>query len=235
MSTVIMYLDRDPNPGKQAEFERVAADLTIRFDTAAIGLHSGEQMLRVADFSDPEEVDHLICVCHGFSDRLLSAKAGVHAAKHTPPAVVSLDVFARTWAPKMTRHCKVSLCACSCAREPYSKEAVWGPSAHTDGGVGSFAGKLRDALLDRGVLAEVRAHCTPGHVTMNPACRGFVPKKREPGMSLFTESVGRVLGVKPTWGSARHFNTLVKGALAARWITFADDKVVEDIVSQWKV
>lgn len=234
MSTAIMYLNQDRNPNKQAEFDRVAGDLSIKFDEAAIGLHSGEQILRVADFHDPEEVDHLIFVCHGFSDRLLSAKAGVHATKHAPPDVVSIYELVRAWAPKLTRKCKVSLCACSCAREPYSREAVWGPSAHTDGGVNSFAGKLRDALLDRGVLAEVRAHCTPGHVLANPAGRSFVPKMREPGMSLFTESVGRVLGVKPTWGTARTFNNRVKGDLATRWVLFSDDKVVEDIVSQWK-
>jgi hypothetical protein len=121
-----------------------------------------------------------------------------------------------------------------CGREPYSTEAVWGPASHQDGGINSIAGKLRDALLDHGVLAEVRGHTTAGHVLNNPACRGFYQKRREPGMALFTESVGRVLGVKPTWGTCRRFNNMVQGDLAKRWVLFSDNKVVEDIVSQWK-
>lgn len=234
MSTAIFYLDQDKNPNKQAEFERVAADLSIMFDEAAIGLHSGEQLLRTAEFYEPEEVDHLIGICHGFSTRWLRSDAGVHVTQHKPPAVVSLDVFVRAWAPRLARRCKVSMCSCMCGREPYSTEAVWGPAAHQDGGVNSIAGKLRDALLDRGVLAEVRAHTTAGHVLANPACRSFYPKRREPGLALFSESVGRVLGVKPTWSSAKAFNNLVKGDIATRWVLFRSDAYVEEIVSQWK-
>lgn len=228
-----MYRLHDPLPKKQAEFDRVAGDLSIRFDGVAHGVSSGEQMLRVADFFDPEEVDHLIVVAHGFSTRLLCSKAGVHVSQHRPPAVVGLDVFARVWEPKLTKDCRVSLAACMCGRDPYGLADYWAPSSHADGGTLSFAGKLRDALLDRGVRAEVRAHVNAGHVTNNPCGRAFLPTRGTMGRALFSTSVGDKLNVKPTWSTARKFNALVKGDLATRWMLFEDAGLVDEIVQRW--
>lgn len=232
MTVAIFYLDKDPTPAKEREFHQVAMDLAGEFGTLAHGIHTGEHVLRTAEFYEPESVTHLLTVCHGFTTRLLSAKAGVHITQSTPPAVVSLMSFIDAWAPKLARNCKVSLCSCMCAQTPRSYESYWGPWSHTNGGLGSFAAKLRDGLLARGVLAEVRGHTTPGHVTRNPACRVFLPKMHEEGKSLFMQTVGTLPKTKPTWSTCRKFNNLVKGELASRWITF-DDSVLPEIVASW--
>ena len=231
-TTAVFYRLQDPNPNKQAEFDRVAGDLSIKYGEAARGAYCGEQLLHIADAYDDFEVEHLIAVCHGFSTRLLSGTAGVHVTQHKPPAVVSLDAFVRAWEPKLTKDCRISLCACMCGRDPYGLDDYWAPSSHADGGTKSFAGKLRDAMLDHGVRAEVRSHTNPGHVLNNPCGRVFLPVRGAPGRSLFNMSVGDKLGVKRTWKSARQFNELVKGAIAARWILF-DGDVVPEILARW--
>jgi hypothetical protein len=260
MTAALIYLDRDANPGKLAEFNRVATDLSIRFDTVAHGLHDGATMLRVAELFDPLEVDHLIVVSHGFTTRLLSAEAGVHVTRRDPPAVVSLEAFADAWAPVLALDCKVSLCACMCSRSPSSSWrkllggrviSDWDPLVHEDGGADSFSACLRDALLTRGRRATVRGHTTAAHVTNNPACREHGPERGAPGRSLFNIALDP-LGVHlagsfanrtgspaawlrahaADWPRARRFNNLVKGELATRWILF-DDTAVEDIRARW--
>lgn len=236
----LIYLDRDRIPARLREFKDVADNLSEVLDTPAHPAHTGAQLIDIAHQFEDESVDHLVIVCHGWTVKLLQRWAGVHATVHRPPNVVSLDVFARAWAPKLTDKCAISLCSCMSSRSPawYLRKlfekvpAYWGPHSHSNGGKVSFSARLRDRLLKLGVSATVRGHTTPGHVTNNPTLREHRPIIRSEGESLFNRALGH-LGVKPSWRTCRKFNNIVKGELAERWLLF-DDTAVEDIRDAWE-
>jgi len=231
----LIYLDVDKNRNKQREFRRVADELEQRFGVAAHPAHTGQALLDISDQYESNSIDHLVIVCHGFSDRLLSARAGVHAVRHFPPNVVDLDTFTYAWWKVLAADCKISLCACMCSRSPSwwlrqkfrQLPGMWSPQCHSDGGQASFSARLRDRLARFGLRPTVRGHTTPAHVTHNPAGREHGPLAGVDGRSFFNQCLGDA-GVELTWANCKKFNNIAKGALSERWILF-DDTAVEEI------
>lgn len=240
MTVALIYLDQDKGKGKQREFKRVADRLADRFDVEAHPAHTGQTLLDISDKFASCSVEHFVIVCHGFSDRLLSARAGVHVVRHSPPAVVDLDNLVHAWWRVLTPVCQISLCACMCSRSPTwwlrqkfrEVPLMWAPHCHSDGGAASFSARLRDRLARFGLNPTVRGHTTPAHVTHNPAGREHGPLAGIEGRSFFNQCLEE-WDVRLTWANCRRFNNIAKGALAERWILF-DDTAVEEIKDRWQ-
>lgn len=238
MRRVIIYLDEDPRPSMRREFLRVASRLQRMLEADELHpAHDGYQLLDIISKQPEHSVDHLIFVCHGGTTYLLRSTAGVHVWKYRPPLQVPVTHFAAALTSRLGPEPLISLCSCLCGRDPrwYLKSigeltSPWGPRSYRPGGTKSFAGRLRDQLVDRDVRASVRAHTAVGHVTALPLLREFRPHVGAPGVPLF-ELVHRGQ-VQPTLAARRRWVQVVRGRPAERWL-LGDDQVVDEIRSAW--
>ncbi len=239
MRRLIIYLDVDRRPSMRREFLRVASRLgdTLEGEVSVHPAHDGDGLLRILEEQPSCSIDHLALVCHGGTTYLLSSQAGVHVWRDNLIEQISVSRFAAALASRLGPRPLISLCSCLCGRDPrwYLRSiskltSPWGPRSYREGGTRSFAGRLRDALVERDVRASVRAHTAVGHVTALPLLRLFRPIRGAPGLPLY-QIVHRGQ-LEPTWARRRRWVRLVRGELAERWLV-GDDGVVGDIRGAW--
>jgi len=106
------------------------------------------------------------------------------------PEVMKLSTFINIAGPKLVDNAIISLCACSCGRNPNSRRTD-DNDRRLNGGTHSFAALLRDGMAQAGKPVQVRAHTTPGHATANANTRYFTSTRGSEGISVGEE----------TWGS----------------------------------
>lgn len=113
------------------------------------------------------------------------------------PAVMKLSTFVDIAGPKLVDNAIISLCACSCGRNPDSRRTPSVNDNRLNGGSESFAAKMRDYFVRSGRPVSVRAHTSSGHTTANARCRLFTSTEGSVGQSVGEATWGRDILLYP--------------------------------------
>lgn len=173
MARLIIHITGD-RPKRQAEFGRTVDTCSTLWDTRSIyPATCGADILRAITSQD-EQITHLALIGHGWPDRFLRSRAGVHVSRHEPTEWVSTDRFSRVLAAHADPRIRVAVAACSCAASP--GESSWSSASYGPGGERSWCAAIYAVLSRHAHGAIVIGHSAPGHASRNPALRAWGPQ-----------------------------------------------------------
>lgn len=121
------------------------------------GVRSRDELQRV--LQQYPSYSHLVMAAHGDPSWYFAGFGSINP-----------EWMARQLNGRITANTIISLAGCRAGADPGTPEYESVP-----GGANSFAGRLRDLLLQQGAPAggQIRAHTTTGHTTENPFARSF--------------------------------------------------------------
>ncbi|MHC4644090.1 MAG: hypothetical protein ACYTBJ_01215 [Planctomycetota bacterium] len=239
--TVVIYLSKDPVPAKEREFYRIAARIAkLKHASHLIPAANGKQIVQGLRDVPDNSIEHLIMICHGGTQWLLTGRDGIYIDSPRSYSGLSLSVFAQVLIPKLTPAPFISLGACLCGRSPHwyltrrwgKVLSPWGAVSYKDGGKYSFAGILRNALALQGLHPTIRSHTAAGHCTALPLLREHDDKVMTDGRSLFSKILGS--DVSPSLHARRWWVRAVRGHLAERLLLF-DYSADLEIWEKWRL
>ena len=239
---VIVCLDKD-RPGRLAEFKSTASRIAAELTAGIFFLHTGRELVCLADMMPRGEVDHLVVCAHGGSSWLLDSRGGVSIERtNLGRDQVTVAEMADAWSRALTHRPKISLAACNCLRSPETflrrafKGVVpgpWSSRSYQRGGEASFGARLRGQLVWLGLRPRIRGHRSAGHLTANPILAELTFPAASQCTPLFELALPDVPVTTPArrrWASKKG---PVVGRPAERWLLF-DDSVVEEIALNWR-
>jgi hypothetical protein len=182
------------NTTGEAEFMAVARTLSSRgYD---VFLANGRERLNAILDALPRGINRLVLTGHGAQDYFFTQWPSSAGRSITP------EVLASALVGKLAPGATVVLAGCNAGANP--EDSVTHPPA-PDGGERSFAGRLRDMLVqaNSGSGGVVKAHSTRGHATQNPNIRLFpiaigavgAPGVAVGGLAYGPEAERRLLGL----------------------------------------